>query len=311
MKHDPKRVHELLKKIATIRIRYPLFNAILADMERCLTESPYLREPLCMLITGESGVGKSTLIDTFRDLHPSRETDEGTEIPVLIASMQVPATIGALYSGLLDAMKVPFSDRGTIEFKRRRLGELLKRCRTQLVILDEYQHLVERGTRQRIEVVADATKGLINQTAIPFILTGMPAARAVLEHSPQLAGRFPLRTGLSNFNWLERPAEFERLLTCFEQALPFEKPSGFCDDTLPARFYLATGGNFRSFTTLIHYASRTVLMNGGVRIEREQLILSYDKLLATNRRLRANPFQESSTAIEHWVDQLREAGRGC
>jgi len=41
------------------------------------------------------------------------------------------------------------------------------------------------------------------------------------------------------------------------------------------------------------------------------LILSYDKLLATNRRLRANPFQESSNAIEHWVDQLRETGRGC
>lgn len=308
MKHDPNRVHELLKKIATIRIRYPIFNAILSDMERCLTESPDLREPLCMLITGETGVGKSTLIDTFHDMHPSQNTDDGIETPVLVASVPLPATIGGLFSSVLYAMGAPFPDRGNIEFKRRRLIELLKRCRTRLVILDEFQHLVERGTRQRIEAVADATKSLINQSGIPFILVGMPAAHSVLEYSPQLAGRFPLRPKLPSFHWLERPSDFERLLACFEQALPFEKPSGFCDDTLPARFYLATGGNFRSFTTLIHDASRTVLMNGGVRIEREQLIRSYDKLLAANRRLRANPFQEHDTAIERWVEQLRGTG---
>lgn len=311
MKHDPKRIHELLKKVATIRIRYPLFNAILADMDRCLTESPDLREPLCMLITGDTGVGKSTLIDTFHGMHPPHSTEEGTEIPVLVASVPLPATIGGLFSSMLYAMGAPFPDRGNIEFKRRRLIELLRRCHTRLVILDEFQHLVERGKRQRIEAVADAIKSLINQSDIPFLLVGMPAAHSVLEYSPQLAGRFPLRPKLPSFNWLERPSDFERLLACFEQALPFEKPSGFCDDTLPARFYLATGGNFRSFTTLIHDASRTVLMNDGVRIEREQLIQSYDKLLAANRRLRVNPFKEKNTAIEHWVDQLRETGRDC
>ncbi|PXX51125.1 TniB family NTP-binding protein [Aquitalea magnusonii] len=305
MKYDPKRVHVLLKKIAAIRIRYPLFIAILADMDRCLAESPDLREPLCMLITGDTGVGKSTLIDTFKQLHPKQNTVEGTEIPVLEASLQLPVTIGGLFSSILDAMGAPYADRGTVEFKRRRLMELLKRCRVQLVILDEFQHLVERGTRQRIEAVADAIKSLINHSGIPFILVGMPTAHAVLEYSPQLAGRFPLRRDLPSFNWLERPADFERLLTFFEQALPFEKPSGFCDDTLPARFYLATGGNFRAFTTLIYDASRTALMRGGVRIEREQLIRSYHSLLSANRKLRANPFLGDDSAIERWIDQLR------
>lgn len=296
-----------LKLISEIRVHYPIFNVILSNMERCFEESVDLAEPLCMIITGDTGVGKSTIIKALSDRHPSIKTSEEVNIPVLVATVPLPATIGGLYTSLLTALGAPFPDRGKIEYKRLRLLELLKRCNVRLIILDEFQHLVERGTRQRIDAVADAIKSLINQTTLPFILAGMPAARAVLEYSPQLAGRFPLSEEIPLFNWLEQPTNFERLLNCFEQALPFAKPCGFGDETMPARFYLATGGNFRSFTTLIRDASRSALMQDCVRIEREHLVRSFDSLLAVNRRLRANPFQESNTAIESWINQLRKA----
>ncbi|RMC98545.1 transposase [Aquitalea palustris] len=298
-------VKQKLQAIKEIRVHYPIFSAILANMERCLEESVDLAEPLCMIITGDTGVGKSTIIKTMSDRHPSIKTSEEVNTPVLVASVPLPATIGALYTSILTALGAPFPDRGKIEYKRLRLFELLKRCNVRLIILDEFQHLVERGTRQRIETVADAIKSLINQTALPFILVGMPAACAVLEYSPQLAGRFPLSAEIPLFDWLEQPTSFERLLNCFEKALPFAKPSGFGDETMPARFYLATGGNFRSFTTLIRDASRSALMQDCARIEREHLIRSFNTLLAANRRLRANPFQESNTAIERWIYQLR------
>lgn len=305
MNHKYEDIRQQLQLIKDIRVHYPLFSAILSDMGRCLEESVDLAEPLCMIITGDTGVGKSTLIKAIHGRHPPSKQEEGVSIPILIASVPLPATIGGLYTALLTALGAPFPDRGKIEYKRLRLVELLARCHVRMIILDEFQHLVERGTRQRIEAVADAIKSLINQTTLPFILVGMPAACTVLEYSPQLAGRFPLSAEIPAFNWLEQPASFERLLKCFEQALPFEKPSGFCDETIPARFYLATGGNFRSFTTLVRDASRAALMQGCARIEREHLILSFDTLLAVNRRLRANPFQESNTAIERWIDQLR------
>lgn len=307
MSQEYEDIREQLQQIKEIRVHYPLFSAILSDMERCLEESVDLAEPLCMIITSDTGVGKSTVIKTLLSRHPSSKTAEEVNIAVLVASVPLPATIGALYTSLLTALGAPFPDRGKIEYKRLRLLELLKRCHVRLIILDEFQHLVERGTRQRIEAVADAIKSLINQTTLPFILVGMPAACAVLEYSPQLAGRFPLSAEIPLFNWLNQPASFERLLKCFEQALPFEKPSGLSDETMPARFYLATGGNFRSFTTLIREASRTALMHDCVRIEREHLVRSFDALLAANRRLRANPFQESNAAIERRVDQLRRS----
>jgi len=306
MKRSPEEIRQLIQQVNQIRIRYPLFNTILAEMQRCFDESVDYPEPLCMLITGEAGVGKSTLLTTFHAANMPFASGDRTETPVLLASVPLPATIAGLFTSLLSSLQAPFPDRGNIEYKRRRLIELLERCRTRLVILDEFQHLVERGTRQRIEAVADAIKSLINATRIPFVLTGVPGAQAVLEFSPQLAGRFPLRVEIPVFNWLQRPEDFKRLLACYEQALPFDTPSGFNDRDVCARFYLATGGNLRFLTTLVRDASRTALMQDCVRIEREHLVRSFDKLLANNRRLQANPFRESETTIDQWVALLRE-----
>ena len=82
------------------------------------------------------------------------------------------------------ALGAGFPDRGSIEEKRIKLLELLRRCKTRLIILDEFQHLVERGTRPRIEAVADAIKTLINQSGIPIILVGHPLC--------------PIRTGVQH-----------------------------------------------------------------------------------------------------------------
>lgn len=295
-----------LRQINRICIRYPAFNSIIDDMEQCLSESADMPEPLCMTVTGDTGLGKSTLIKTLYKSHPPKITSDSAEIPILVSGVPLPATIGGLWSALLSGLGAPFSEKGTVEYKRRRLIELLERCKTLLIILDEFQHLVERGTRQRIEAVADAVKTLINDSGIAFVLVGMPAALSVLEYSPQLAGRFPVRRHVEPFNWLERPSGFEHLLTCFEQALPFEKPSGFNDASMPARFFLATGGNFRAFVTLIRDASRSALLQDHSRIENELLATSYERLLAANRRLRANPFRESDRAIESWVINLKE-----
>lgn len=290
-----------------ILIRHPYFNAILAEMESCFEESVDCAEPQCMLITGDTGVGKSRLLETFHSLHPHFINGDHTETPVLLASLPLPATISGLFTAILACLKAPYPDRGNIEYKHTRLIQLLSRCYARMIILDEFQHLVERGTVRRIEVVADAIKSLINQTRLPFILVGMPSAAAVLECSPQLAGRFPLRMAISAFNWIEKPADFERLLSCYEQGLPMDKASGLCDEDMPARFYLATGGNFRSLATLIQKAVRMALMQGCPRIEKTHLVLCFDRYLAQNRKLRANPFSESAEAIEQWVTQLKEA----
>ncbi|MEC5207526.1 energy-coupling factor transporter ATP-binding protein EcfA2 [Vogesella perlucida] len=307
MKSPNSDIRTKLLQLKCLLIRHPHFNTILAEMESCLEESDDYPEPQCMLVTGDTGVGKSRLLETFYSLHPRFINGDHTETPVLLASLPLPATIAGFFTALLACLKAPYPDRGNIEYKHTRLIQLLSRSNTRMIILDEFQHLVERGTVRRIEVVADAIKSLINQTGLPFVLVGMPSAAAVLECSPQLAGRFPLRMAISAFNWIEKPTDFERLLSCYEQGLPVDKASGLCDEDMPARLYLATGGNFRALATLIQKAVRMALIQGCPRIEQAHLELCFDRYLAQNRKLRANPFRESAEAIELWVTQLKEA----
>ncbi|WP_047237041.1 TniB family NTP-binding protein [Chromobacterium subtsugae] len=300
-------IRAMLIKIDQIRVKTPIFNFVLKNMTRCFSESCDRMEPLCMIVTGESGVGKSTLIRAILDLHNPTEHEEFTEKPIIVASIPLPSTIKALYSELLMALGAGFPERGSIEEKRIKLLELLRRCKTRLIILDEFQHLVERGTRPRIEAVADAIKTLINQSGIPIILVGIPSALSVLEYSTQLAGRFPLRSHIRPFDWLNRPQEFVKLLTYYEKALPFDMPSGLADDWNPARIYLATGGYFRLFTSLIREAARTALMQDSPRIEVEHLATSFDTVLRDARRLRGNPFRMDNREIEQWVSTMQGA----
>lgn len=303
-RNDSDRV---IKLISGILIKTPAFNYVITNVTRCIDESPILREPLCMLITGESGVGKSTIISAIEKKHPKTIHEEYNEIPVLTAEIPNPATIKALYGELLIKLGAGYLDKGSVEERRSKLLHQLQLCRVRLIILDEFQHLVERGTKNRIQAVADAIKTLINKSRIPIILVGTPAAAPVLELSPQLSGRFPLREHISAFNWLVRPNEFEKLLLHYEKALPFEMPSGFCDGWNPARIYLATGGYFRVFTTLIREAALIASKYESPRIELQHLAASFDKVLRASRKLRGNPFSMEDREIERWIATLREA----
>lgn len=70
----------------------------------------------------------------------------------------------------------------------RRLTELLSGCGVQLLVLDEFQHLVSRRTS--MEVVSDWVKTLLNRSDIALLLVGMPQTESVLVSNPQLNSRF-------------------------------------------------------------------------------------------------------------------------
>ena len=80
-------IRAMLAKIDQIRVKTPTFNFVLNNMARCFSESRDRMEPLCMIVTGESGVGKSTLIRAILDFHKPAEHEEFTEKPIIVASV--------------------------------------------------------------------------------------------------------------------------------------------------------------------------------------------------------------------------------
>lgn len=287
-----------------IYIQYPRFTALLFEIERVHQESEIASEPLCMMITGNTGVGKSTLIDQYIKKWPRELSDEGIRIPVLKAEVPLPSTISALVSELLMALGALNPMRGKVEERRARLVELLRRCGVKLIILDEFQHLVERGTPSKIANVADWIKSLINEVGIPFVLVGMPSARAVLEHSDQLARRFKIRREIILLDLARDPGEFHKLLELFDQLLPFSKPAGLMETNLAARIFLATKGVFGHLVTLLREAGRIALITHSARMEVDHMEEAFDLYLSETLQLRANPFQISDKEAAQWIAGL-------
>jgi hypothetical protein len=296
-----------LRRLHTIFVQYPRFAKLLREIKRVHTEADLLVEPLCMMVTGNSGVGKSTLIAEYARHWPRNDVDDGVQVPVLKTEVPLPATISGLATQLLRALGVPNPGAGTVDHRRWRLVSMLKKCAVQLVILDEFQHLVERGSRRRIETVADWIKSVINETKIPFVLVGMPSARSALEHSAQLARRFRIRREIEPFDWVMQPVEFEKLLQLLDDQLPFPNRAGLASAEIAPRLHLATRGNISVLTTLLRDSGRSALLSGSARLELAHLAESYDSLLAEELALRENPFRISDREVEKWIATLRKA----
>ncbi|MBM5575316.1 TniB family NTP-binding protein [Deefgea sp. CFH1-16] len=301
------KMSDSLLALKNIYIQYPRFTALLSEVERVHQESDISSEPLCMILTGETGTGKSTLIAQYLKRWPREVTDEGLRIPVLKAEVPLPATISAMVSSMLGALGAVNPTRGKVEERRIRLVELVRRCGVRLIILDEFQHLVERGTPSKIAQVADWIKSLINELGIPFVLVGVPTAKAVLEHSDQLARRFKIRRGIMPMDFIKSPQEFMKLLELYDQKLPFSKQSGLAEPGIAERVFLATRGVFGHLATLLQEAGRLALLEHSVRLESKYLEQAFDLYLAETMKLRANPFTISSKEVERWITNLEAA----
>jgi hypothetical protein len=94
-------------------IDYPVAAAALRRLERLLETAPRERMP-CLLIYGDSNIGKTLIISKFRREHPSVfDAQLGVEHCPIVA-MQMPATPdqGRFYSALLTAIGAPRSPTG-------------------------------------------------------------------------------------------------------------------------------------------------------------------------------------------------------
>src|SRR3979411_559119 len=79
--HDRLKTAKIAQ-IESILISYPLFDSLLEEIDHCRIHPKVSAEPLCMLIGGETGSGKTTLQRCYRETVTRKF--QGQEIPVLL-----------------------------------------------------------------------------------------------------------------------------------------------------------------------------------------------------------------------------------
>ena len=256
---------ERKKMVENILIKYPRAEKILARIEACHLESRYSAEPKCLFVKGPPGAGKSTIFNRYLSKHPRATLPEGTTVPVLCATIPVPATVKALVTRLLKELGDPLADKGTVSSKTERLYELIEACKVDLIMLDEFQNFIDSDSQKVLRTVADWLKNLLNHTRKPIILFGLPNSETIFygENQMQLSRRFPYREALDPFKWNPEEArlEFRAFLKKLDDSLPLPQPSRLADPDMALRLYYASNG-------IVNYVMKTVRAAAHAAIEK-------------------------------------------
>jgi hypothetical protein len=259
MQNDKEKYGRMSKEekyqvLKDMRIVYPSFAKALELIKKCHESTKKSVNPQCMLITGKSGAGKSTVFDTFIKLHDKIiEEETRTKRVLLWAELPSPITLMSFLETLLDQLGDPYPGKGKKSEKRKRLVKLIKECGVELILLDEFQHLVHSENQKINHDVSDCFKSIVNETKVPVVLFGLEESRTVVDCNAQLKRRFSLRWNIPVFGIesVERIREFAMLLHQIDMLLPLAKPVGLGTEEMVSRFYHATGGLMDSIIKII------------------------------------------------------------
>jgi DNA transposition AAA+ family ATPase len=301
-KYSRKPKHEKISLVEKIFIEYPRLTKLLDVIAYCHEYSKVAAEPWCALITGWAGAGKTKLYEYYMQRFPRQITESGTVVAVLSARIPERPSVPKLVTVLLDKLGDPAAAKGNATSQTLRLYHLLKECKVELIILDEFQHFVDWDSLKILKTVSDWLKNLIDETRIPVILIGMPYSDVVLNAvgNSQLKRRFSLRHRLDFFGWQTKAEQddFRGFLGCLDKQLPLAQSSRLSDPIMAFRFYCATNGVVAYVMKIARRASVLAIERGSQRVELDMLAQAYDELMMPEDPSRKNPFSVSGSQLE-------------
>jgi hypothetical protein len=179
---------DVVKDIRLSFIHFPHVQRILAALDRMREYQCGNEEAEHIMLLGESGVGKSTLLVMYAKNYPAIEHEELTEVPVLYVVLGPSPTPKTLAHTLLKALGDPKWNVGREVELTARLVFLIWQCRVRLVIIDEANHLIDRGGEKTLHTSADWIKRLVDATRASCVLAGIPRTKRFRDR-PAICGK--------------------------------------------------------------------------------------------------------------------------
>lgn len=269
---------DLKKIIESTLVPHQAFDEAIRRLEQCFDYAQDGTEPICIAVVGESRTGKSRALEECFVRHPRTRTPEGLNTPILRVTTPSKPSVNGLAELMLYAMGDPLFDKGTENVKTLRIRKLMKECGTTMLMIDEFQHFVDKGSDKVMHHVADWLKALVDDTRVALAVAGLPICEAVLNQNEQFDGRFFSPAFMPRFNWgnSEHRNEFEAILGAFYVSISrhFEIPE-LDDAEMAFRCYCATGGLIGYLTKLLRQAVWNALDNDRKTINLSDLALAH------------------------------------
>lgn len=239
-------------------IDYPRASLALEKLERLLLTPQRERMP-CMIMHGESNIGKTLIVAKFLRDHPNiYDKSAGVDRRQVVA-MQMPAAPDQhrFYSALLFELGAPHSATARLSVLERLARELLRRIAPRMLIVDEVHHLLAGGYREQ-RASLNLLKYLANDLKISVVAVGTADAPIAFATDAQMRSRF---TPFEIPRWRENE-ELRSLLSAFERVLPLRKPSDLSQRPIVQFVLSSSAGLTGEISRLLNGAAALAIHDG-------------------------------------------------
>jgi hypothetical protein len=280
-------LEEKIAQIENIFIETDKIAEIMEDIEEAMLvgkASNYSSQPICTLVMGLSGVGKTSLREHFERKYPrSIYRDEEKEqdiVPILSTTLtddtNPKAGPGKMLRDLGDELE---GKHGTRAELGDRFTLQIRSAETQVIFIDEFQHAFEGGGINKKGSAANWIKTLINLGKRPVVLFGLPWCREIIDKNSELKNRFDYIHLLDEYD-KDSFSEWLKLLEGVNKQLPFEESSNLHEREFSLRLLALTGGNLsRLMKKIIKPAARKAVMANENKIGHHRLLAAAKKHL--------------------------------
>lgn len=267
----PLRVH--LDKIKRLSIPTPSFSEIHQCLQRALDEAGSTSTPACLHIVGHSRSGKSFAIREFEAKYPAVRTPLGLTKEVIYIQAPVQGTIKGLMGALLEALGDPYWAKGSDSDLLSRLLTLLKAVGCKMIIIDEFQHLADKGQKAKLQKATDWLKLLVERNRFCLVCVGLPDSTRVIRSTEQLRTRFDSTVQVPVYDWSDEMSRaiFRGIVHSIHQEMhPFEVPN-LSSELLSLRLFIACGGRIGLLSKIFDRAVKSAVWELRTQITLEHL----------------------------------------
>jgi hypothetical protein len=271
-------------------IEYPIITHIYSIFNDLRMNQGLGAEPQCMLLLGDTGSGKSALINNYLLQQPPSNFSALSSLPVL--HTRIPRRVNneqTMYQLLTDLGQSPSGTRRT---KRSEIAlaegvvRALKRKKTELIIINEFQELIEFSSAKERQNVANTLKYISEEARVSIVLVGMPYADIISEE-PQWGSRLAWKTQIEYFSLKNDMKTYVQFLKGLANRMGYDEVPSLHSKELAIPLFSICRGELRQ---LKNFCSDAMLES----FKQNKNTLTHDVLSATFKYkfpTKKNPFE--------------------
>lgn len=232
-----------------------------------------MHNPNCLLLTGQSGTGKSTLIANYLRTRLSTHGILAINIPIR-ATLQ--SFIHSLYQKLgVNAEKVASINDAV------HLAKVIKENEIDLIILDNFERVMDSNNNKVNDDVLNLLKEINEASQVPIVGVGLPICTMIVQQNPMLGKLFSFQFEIHPFkDEVNEIKELKRFLQNINKQLPFKNGLNYENEKFLSHLIQLSNGLADKIILFITTAANIALKNERNCISEEDFAEAYHSLFS-------------------------------